>query len=76
LRKVVRLLHAPRANAHRFSHAIEGQLTIGELHRDKTLVGRSNARPASGHKRLDTVRIYSQPDEAALGRAAAVLERQ
>jgi len=27
-----------------------------------------------GHERLDTVRIYSQPDEAALERAAAVLE--
>jgi site-specific recombinase XerD len=26
-----------------------------------------------GHERLDTVRIYSQPDEAALERAAAVL---
>jgi integrase/recombinase XerC len=29
-----------------------------------------------GHSRLDTVRIYSQPDEAALVRAAAVLETQ
>jgi integrase len=29
-----------------------------------------------GHSRLDTVRIYSQPDEAALERAAAVLETQ
>jgi len=28
-----------------------------------------------GHERLDTVRIYSQPDEAALERAAAALER-
>ena len=27
-----------------------------------------------GHERLDTVRIYSQPDEAALARAAAALE--
>jgi integrase len=27
-----------------------------------------------GHSRLDTVRIYSQPDEAALERAAAALE--
>lgn len=27
-----------------------------------------------GHSRLDTVRVYSQPDEAALERAAAVLE--
>jgi len=27
-----------------------------------------------GHSRLDTVRIYAQPDEAALERAAAVLE--
>jgi integrase len=27
-----------------------------------------------GHARLDTVRIYSQPDEAALERAAASLE--
>lgn len=27
-----------------------------------------------GHSRLDTVRIYSQPDEAALERAAALLE--
>jgi Phage integrase family len=27
-----------------------------------------------GHERLDTVRIYSQPDEAALERAAAALE--
>jgi site-specific recombinase XerD len=29
-----------------------------------------------GHSRLDTVRIYSQPDQAALERAAAVLEIQ
>jgi len=28
-----------------------------------------------GHERLDTVRIYSQPDEAALERAAVALER-
>jgi site-specific recombinase XerD len=28
-----------------------------------------------GHQRLDTVRIYSQPDEAALERAAIMLER-
>jgi integrase len=27
-----------------------------------------------GHERLDTVRIYSQPDEAALEQAAAALE--
>ena len=27
-----------------------------------------------GHERLDTVRIYRQPDEAALERAAAALE--
>ncbi len=27
-----------------------------------------------GHERLDTVRIYSQPDEAALERAAVLLE--
>ena len=27
-----------------------------------------------GHERLDTVRIYSQPDEAALERAAAALD--
>jgi hypothetical protein len=27
-----------------------------------------------GHSRLDTVRVYSQPDEAAPERAAAVLE--
>jgi hypothetical protein len=26
------------------------------------------------HERLDTVRIYSQPDEAAFERAAAALE--
>jgi site-specific recombinase XerD len=29
-----------------------------------------------GHERLDTVRIYSQPDEAALERAAAALENR
>jgi len=29
-----------------------------------------------GHERLDTVRIYSQPDEAALERAAAALEKR
>jgi integrase len=29
-----------------------------------------------GHSRLDTVRIYSQPDQAALERAAAALETQ
>jgi len=28
-----------------------------------------------GHERLDTVRIYAQPDEAALQRAAESLER-
>jgi integrase/recombinase XerC len=28
-----------------------------------------------GHSRLDTVRVYSQPDQAALERAAAALER-
>jgi integrase len=27
-----------------------------------------------GHSRLDTIRIYAQPDEAALERAAALLE--
>jgi hypothetical protein len=29
-----------------------------------------------GHSRLDTVRVYRQPDQAALERAAAVLETQ
>jgi site-specific recombinase XerD len=29
-----------------------------------------------GHERLDTVRLYSQPDEAALERAAAALEQR
>ena len=29
-----------------------------------------------GHSRLDTVRVYSQPDQAALERATAVLETQ
>jgi integrase len=29
-----------------------------------------------GHERLDTVRIYSQPDEAALERVAAALEQR
>jgi integrase/recombinase XerD len=29
-----------------------------------------------GHERLDTVRIYSQPDEAALERAAVALEKR
>jgi integrase len=29
-----------------------------------------------GHERLDTVRIYSQPDEAALERAATALEQR
>ena len=28
-----------------------------------------------GHSRLDTVRIYAQPDESALERAAAALEK-
>jgi site-specific recombinase XerC len=28
-----------------------------------------------GHERLDTVRVYSQPDEGALERAAAALEK-
>src|SRR5438445_797109 len=28
-----------------------------------------------GHSRLDTVRIYAQPNEAALERAAAILEK-
>src|SRR5712692_9698940 len=28
-----------------------------------------------GHSRLDTVRIYAQPDEAALERATAALEK-
>jgi integrase/recombinase XerC len=27
-----------------------------------------------GHSRLDTIRIYTQPDESALERAAAALE--
>jgi integrase len=29
-----------------------------------------------GHERLDTVRIYSQPDEAALERGALALEQR
>jgi site-specific recombinase XerD len=28
-----------------------------------------------GHSRLDTIRIYAQPDEAALQRAAESLEK-
>jgi integrase len=28
-----------------------------------------------GHERLDAVRVYSQPDEEALERAASALER-
>jgi hypothetical protein len=33
------------------------------------------SRPGWGHERLDTVRIYSQPDQAALDRAAVALEQ-
>jgi integrase/recombinase XerC len=29
-----------------------------------------------GHSRLDTVRVYSQPDQTALERAATILESQ
>jgi hypothetical protein len=35
----------------------------------------SHLYPGTHNSRLDTVRIYAQPDEAALERAAAALEQ-
>jgi integrase len=56
----------PNVHPHRFHHDAARRLVES--------VDLPTVAAWLGHERLDTVRIYSQPDEAALDRAAAALE--
>jgi integrase len=57
-----------RVHPHRFRHDAGRRLVEA--------VGLPAVAARPGHERLDTVRIYGQPDEAALERAAAALEQR
>jgi site-specific recombinase XerD len=63
-----RRAHVPNVHPHRFRHDAAGRLVES--------VDLLTVAAWLGHERLDTVRIYSQPDEAALERAATALEFQ
>lgn len=56
----------PNVHPHRFRHDTARRLV--------ETVDLPTVAAWLGHERLDTVRIYSQPDEAALERAAAAVE--
>jgi site-specific recombinase XerD len=57
----------PHVHPHRFRHDTARRLVEA--------VDLPTAAALLGHSRLDTIRIYAQPDEAALEQAVAVLER-
>jgi site-specific recombinase XerD len=61
-----RRAQVPNAHPHRFRHDTARRLVEA--------VDLPTVAAWLGHERLDTVRIYSQPDEAGLERAAAALE--
>jgi integrase/recombinase XerC len=63
-----RRANVPNVHPHRFRHDAARRL-LGS-------VDLPTVAAWLGHERLDTVRVYSQPDEAALERAAAALERR
>jgi len=62
-----RRANVPNVHPHRFRHDAGRRLVEA--------VDLPTVAAWLGHERLDTVRIYSQPDEAALERAALALER-
>ena len=61
-----RRANVPNVHPHRFRHDTARRLVES--------VDLPTVAAWLGHERLDTVRVYSQPDEAALERAAAALE--
>lgn len=61
-----RRAQVPNVHPHRFRHDTARRLVES--------VDLPTVAAWLGHERLDTVRIYSQPDEAALERAAAALD--
>jgi len=61
-----RRAHVDHVHPHRFRHDTARRLVES--------VDLPTVAAMLGHERLDTVRIYSQPDEAALERAAVALE--
>jgi len=66
LTELGRRANVPNVHPHRFRHDAGRRLVEA--------VDLPTVAAWLGHERLDTVRIYSQPDEAALERAAAALE--
>jgi len=66
LAQLGRRASVPNVHPHRFRHDAGRRLVDA--------VDLPTVAAWLGHERLDTVRIYSQPDEAALERAAAALE--
>jgi integrase/recombinase XerC len=66
LAELGRRANVPRVHPHRFRHDTGRRLVES--------VDLPTVAAWLGHQRLDTVRIYSQPDEAALERAAEALE--
>jgi integrase/recombinase XerC len=58
----------PGVHPHRFRHDAARRLVEA--------VDLPTVAALLGHSRLETVRVYSQPDQAALERAAAILETQ
>lgn len=63
-----RRANVPNVHPHRFRHDAARRLVES--------VDLPTVAAWLGHERLDTVRVYSQPDEAALERAAATLEQR
>jgi integrase len=66
LAEVGRRADVPHVHPHRFRHDAGRRLVEA--------VDLPTVAAWLGHERLDTVRLYSQPDEAALERAAQALE--
>ena len=66
--ELARRAKVPNVHPHRFRHDAGRRLVEAD---DLPTVA-----TWLGHERLDTVRIYSQPDEAALERAATALEQR
>jgi integrase/recombinase XerD len=63
-----RRAQVPNVHPHRFRHDTPRRLVVA--------VDLPTVAAWLGHERMDTVRIYSQPDEAALERAAEALEQR
>ena len=61
-----RRANVAHVHPHRFRHDTARRLVEA--------VDLPTAAALLGHSRLDTIRLYAQPDEAALERAAAALE--